>query len=230
MVRKTWADRLLFPTLFTVFPVGFSLNQAVNKQIREESDKYGDILQGDFIESYNNLVFKTLMSWQWMLKRCDLSRKTGIKTILKADDDVMINTPFLISKRLQVKSKQLLCREIPNTPIIRDTSAKDFMSFIDFPWPREFYQTYCFGGWMLMHPDLVEPMYKVSELNYGFRHDDVYVGMIGSCVPSLKYVDRRSWQCESFTGYENDLSKYLAIIYLNSRDQFMKAWEILEEK
>jgi hypothetical protein len=228
LIRRTWANRKQFPTLFAVFPVGLSSDPNINYIISEEGNKYGDILHGDFIESYNNMTFKTLMSWQWMLKRCDLSATTGIRTIMKVEGDVVINSLFLISNLSKVESEKFLCRFTSDSPIIRDTTSQSFMSFIDFPWPRNVYQTYCASSWFLFNSNLLEQLYKVAELNYGFLYDDVYVGMVASCIPSLSFgVDRRSWQFEWFSGAENDLGKYLAILNMSSEQLFLMAWKVI---
>jgi hypothetical protein len=226
LIRRTWTNRTLFPTLFAVFPVGLSSDPNVNNLISKESEKNGDILQGDFIESYNNLTFKTLISWQWIFRRCDLSKTNGIRTIMKADDDVVINTPFLIRNLSKIEPGQFACRVLYDSPIIRNVTSEYFMSFIDFPWPRKVYQKYCAGAWFLFNSDLLEQLYKISELNYGFRHDDVYVGMVASCIPSLSFgLDRRSWQLESFYGGESDLRNYLAVFVTSNQDLFLSAWK-----
>jgi beta-1,3-galactosyltransferase 1 len=205
-----------------------SSDPKVNTLIEEESVIYGDILQGDFIESYNNLTFKALMSWQWMIRRCDLSNTTGIQTIMKVDDDVVINSAQLIGNMSKIESNQFACRVLKDSPIIRNKTSEDYLSFTEYPWPRKNFQTYCAGGWYLFNSDLLEPLYKLAEINYGFLHDDVYIGMLATCLPSLSFgVDHRSWQYEWFAGDDLDLRQYLAVMYVDKQELFLKAWDAI---
>jgi hypothetical protein len=227
LIRHTWADHAQFPTLIAIFPVGLSSDPKVNEQVRNESLKYGDLLQGDFAETYNNLTFKSIMSWQWMHKRCDFSNTTGIRTIMKVDDDVVINTPFLLGNISRLRSKEFLGRVIRDSPIVRDLGSPYLMSFEDFPWKRDVYEPYCTGAWFLFSSDLVALLYRVSELNMGFRHDDVYVGMVASCV-TLTWTDRRDLQCEGFNDKMDNVKSYLAVIYLNKFESFKQVWSVIK--
>jgi hypothetical protein len=124
------------------------------------------------------------MSWQWMLKQCDLSNSVnGIKTILKADDDAKINTNDVINNLMNLGPMEFVCQVFSDSRITRDRKSPFYMSFVDFPWDREFYEPYCQGTWFLFRSDAVEPLNKISQLNMGFRHDDVYVGMLATCLP-----------------------------------------------
>ena len=51
---------------------------------------HGDILQGSFVDSYNNMTLKTLNILIWYVGKCD-----GIPFLLKTDDDIFINTDNL---------------------------------------------------------------------------------------------------------------------------------------
>jgi hypothetical protein len=163
--------------------------------VREESDRYGDILQGDFIETYFNLSFKSIMSWQWMHKRCNLSL---VQAVLKVDDDVMVNTPLLLSNvSKSVESREFICH------INAGQTIESNVQYVEFPWRRSVYNTYCTGVWFVLSPSLVEQLYSTAEMNMGYLHDDVYVGMLASCIDSVKfkhgevlfsYSGKQSWQ------------------------------------
>ncbi|CAH0599976.1 unnamed protein product [Chrysodeixis includens] len=67
-------------------------NSVVQRQIVAESEKYGDIIQEDFIDSYNNLTLKSIMMLKWITNSCNDS----VRYILKTDDDMYINVPNLM--------------------------------------------------------------------------------------------------------------------------------------
>ena len=52
LMRSTWASKLLFPRMQVVFVLGYSANSTVNKMVKDESVIYGDIVQGEFLDSY----------------------------------------------------------------------------------------------------------------------------------------------------------------------------------
>lgn len=60
--------------------------------MESENNQYGDILQGNFIDSYHNLSYKHTMALKYVAERC-----TQVPYILKCDDDVIINGPVLLN-------------------------------------------------------------------------------------------------------------------------------------
>ena len=51
------------------FISGQTENEDVNQAILEESKEFGDILIGDFSDSYKNLVLKSLWLLEWAANR-----------------------------------------------------------------------------------------------------------------------------------------------------------------
>ncbi|NXF65109.1 B3G5A glucosaminyltransferase, partial [Ciccaba nigrolineata] len=60
--------------------------------LRAEALHHGDLLQGAFADVYANLTLKTLLLLRWATSRCPAA-----SFLLKADDDVFINLPALIT-------------------------------------------------------------------------------------------------------------------------------------
>ena len=50
------------------FLLGLSNDPDVMRQIDQESDLYGDVLQFSIIDSYYNLTYKTLGAYEWIYK------------------------------------------------------------------------------------------------------------------------------------------------------------------
>jgi hypothetical protein len=69
-IRKTWANRSMFPKMNVGFILGLSSDESVNSMIIKESEQYGDIVQGDFLDTYRNLSFKSLTAWRWIIHNC----------------------------------------------------------------------------------------------------------------------------------------------------------------
>ncbi|RXG55257.1 Beta-1,3-galactosyltransferase 5 [Armadillidium vulgare] len=75
--------------------LGQSLNESVNQRILIENELYGDIIQLDFIDSYENLTLKVLSGFHWISNFC-----SNAEWVLKSDSDVIVNI-FSITKFLK---------------------------------------------------------------------------------------------------------------------------------
>ncbi|KAE9417009.1 hypothetical protein Angca_007760, partial [Angiostrongylus cantonensis] len=69
-----------------LFPVGLSEVKKANIALRKEHEKYSNILQTNFIDSYHNLTLKSYSYANYVRKNC-----TNVKAILKVDDDIAWN-------------------------------------------------------------------------------------------------------------------------------------------
>ena len=73
------------------FMLGTAENGTYTDKLLAESDRYNDILIGNFIDSYYNLTIKSLSALQWSVDVC-----TETKSIILCDDDVHFNEPKVI--------------------------------------------------------------------------------------------------------------------------------------
>ena len=58
----------------------------MQKKIYKESEKYEDIIQGDFNDTYHNLSYKAVMGNVWVSEFCEQA-----EFVVKADDDQFID-------------------------------------------------------------------------------------------------------------------------------------------
>ncbi|XP_068202967.1 beta-1,3-galactosyltransferase 9-like [Palaemon carinicauda] len=89
-IRRTWANPRLFPytKMRYVFIVGGTTNKMLQDEVDAEYDIYEDMIQYNFIDSYETLTYKSLAWLKWVGERCP-----HVPFIAKIDDDVMVN-PF----------------------------------------------------------------------------------------------------------------------------------------
>ncbi|KAI4809061.1 hypothetical protein KUCAC02_017976 [Chaenocephalus aceratus] len=66
------------------------------KMVEAESRRYHDIIQQDFLDSYKNLTYKTLMGMNWVAIHCP---EAGY--VMKTDSDMFVNTENLVYKLLR---------------------------------------------------------------------------------------------------------------------------------
>jgi hypothetical protein len=86
-IRETWGQ--LSRESLIIFMLG-AVPEKIQLEIELENKVYGDIEQGNFIDSYRNMTYKHAMVFKWFLESC-----RNVKYLLKTDDDVFINTPLL---------------------------------------------------------------------------------------------------------------------------------------
>ncbi|NXY85343.1 B3GT2 galactosyltransferase, partial [Alcedo cyanopectus] len=93
---------------------------ALRLALEEESGAHHDILQQDFLDTYNNLTLKTLMGLEWVAKHCP-----GASYVLKADSDVFLNLPYLIRRLLVPPRPRLATGHVyRNTAPLRSRAYK----------------------------------------------------------------------------------------------------------
>lgn len=193
VIRNTWANKVLFPQIKTVFVVGKSSNQTVNDLLNDEYRTYGDIVQEDYMDTYNNLTIKTVAAMKWGASFCK-----NAKFMLKIDDDLVVNTYSLITylegNFTQPLNNTMLCLINEHAKVIRDKTSKFYIT--SEMYEEEFYKPYCNGGAYFFSPDLAEKFYKTSLNTKQFIFEDVYVGMLANKLKT-KFISLRDNFCWS---------------------------------
>ncbi|XP_055852734.1 beta-1,3-galactosyltransferase brn [Episyrphus balteatus] len=87
-IRQTWGYETRFSDVIirTVFMLGVSNNQELQKHIKTESLQYNDIVQSNFEDTYFNNTIKTMMGFRWAVEVCPTS-----KFYLFVDDDYYVS-------------------------------------------------------------------------------------------------------------------------------------------
>ncbi|XP_040013746.1 N-acetyllactosaminide beta-1,3-N-acetylglucosaminyltransferase 2 isoform X2 [Xiphias gladius] len=148
-----------------------------------ENQKYGDILQWDFRDTFFNLTLKDLLFWHWLQQYCP----TAI-FVFKGDDDVFVRTGALLDYLHKQWDEHNLWRAytnetgmdlfvgdvINNAMPNREPSTKYYI-------PERFYKgiypPYAGGGGVVYSGSLALRLKEVSERVRLFPIDDVYLGM-----------------------------------------------------
>ncbi|XP_019357574.1 PREDICTED: beta-1,3-galactosyltransferase 2-like [Gavialis gangeticus] len=174
-IRKTWGNESVVPGIKIVrlFMLGFS-DKDQNENILQESRKYHDIIQQDFLDTYNNLTLKTMMGIKWIATYCN-----GTSFIMKTDSDVFVNTIYLIQEVLRpIKSPSQYfftgCLMKNHEPI-RNPNSKWYMPEELYPGDR--YPDFCSGtGYVFSRavvPKIVSASLKVKYVHL----EDIYVAL-----------------------------------------------------
>ncbi len=184
-IRQTWGSdsvalALGFIRLFLLGKNEGELGLLQQKMLEAESQRYHDIIQQDFLDSYKNLTIKTLMGMNWVAMHCQQA-----SYVMKTDSDMFVNTEYLILNLLrpetEPKKNYFTGSTMKGYKPNRNQNSKWYMS--PELYPSEKYPTFCSGTGYVFSGDLARKIYQAS-LSIPYLHlEDVYVGI---CLAKLQ--------------------------------------------
>jgi hypothetical protein len=230
-IRETWGSRDHRSLLLFLF--GAVTDAALNDRIIEENRMHDDIIQGNFIDAYRNMTYKHVMALKWFKYYCH--RKPNF--LLKTDDDVFVNTPFLYrslenlileNQTIIVDSQKklplflapknlILCKKSENLKALR-YEVKWKVTYEEYN--PEYYPPYCLGYAILYTADVVDQLYKKAQEAKYFWIDDVFVTGIVANELNISVTDGGDYfltknQMEDILA--NDNEKELKLEFLIAR-------------
>lgn len=174
-IRRTWMTKSKNNTANVrhVFLLGETDNKVLQEKIAAESQLHQDIIQGNFTDSYNNLTLKTIMGFSWTSTFC-----SSVKVVIKTDDDMFINWPYLLRAINQNKDnlqQSVLGFCFAEMPPVRNNSSKWYTSHEAYPY--KLFPRFCSGTAYVTSIDMILKILLVSENVPFFHLEDVYIGM-----------------------------------------------------
>lgn len=171
IIRKTWGKYNDLVKLLFLF--GGVDSPETQSRIADENSVHKDIIQGNFFDAYRNLTYKHVMALKWTTYFC-----VSAKFILKADDDIFVNTPFLIkflSKDVfpHGARKLILCSVYIRSVVKRSYRSKWRVSPMEYD--DSHYPTYCAGFGIIYTADVVVQLYEKAQKSKYFWIDDVFI-------------------------------------------------------
>ncbi|NXY72261.1 B3GT5 galactosyltransferase, partial [Glareola pratincola] len=179
-IRQTWGRERTVSgkRLVTYFLLGATVNLSQQADIAAESQKYKDIIQKNFTDTYYNLTLKTMMGMEWIHRFCYQS-----SFVMKTDTDVFVNVFYLTELLLRKKRTTrfftgfLKTHEYP----IREKESKWYVSREEYP--GKTYPPFCSGTGYVLSTDVASQIYNVSESVSFIKLEDVFIGL---CLAKLK--------------------------------------------
>lgn len=171
-VRKTWGGPS--PNTLTVFYTGLlqgpggALSQ---EKLVEESKVHADIIQMDFLDSYQNLTIKTMMMMNWLATFCP-----NASYAMKVDADIFVNTFYLVDILKSAPREGFITGSvIRDGAPRRDKSSKWYIS--EELYPEETFPWYVSGAGYVFSSDLAARISWGSRFVRMIPLEDVYVGL-----------------------------------------------------
>lgn len=158
--------------MLTVFLLGATSNSTLQREIDSEATRYGDIVQEDFVDSYQNLTRKTVMGLKWVTNYCRHAQYA-----MKIDDDTMMNQRRFRDGVLEKAplTNYTAGRALVGTNSVRKKESKFYLSEEYYPSPT--FTPYMDGPAYLLSTDLVEKVYKTALTTPIFKWEDAFLGM-----------------------------------------------------
>ncbi|XP_060655960.1 acetylgalactosaminyl-O-glycosyl-glycoprotein beta-1,3-N-acetylglucosaminyltransferase-like [Drosophila nasuta] len=170
-IRQTWGHYGTRRDIGMAFVLGRGTNETVNQALTDENYMFGDLIRGNFIDSYNNLTLKTISSLEWADQHCNHAQY-----ILKTDDDMFINVPKLLNfvKQLEKhKNKRLIFGRLAKKwKPIRNKKSKYYVSTDQFP--AAVFPSFTTGPAYVMTGDIVHDLYVRSLKTVYLKLEDVF--------------------------------------------------------
>ena len=213
-IRNTWGNISMFENkkIRLVFLLGKPEKKQYQSAINFENKQYNDIVQGAFLDTYQNLTYKALLGLRWVVENCGQA-----KFILKVDDDVVVNTPRLLkiltTKYSHIKHS-IFCAQIRPKGMSRIFRyGKYKVEQTMFPnmthWPVK----YCPGRFLVYSSDIIKDLLAAVRFTPFLWLDDVYVtGLLASKVGYVKHL------------LFQDVSGLIEWLENAKTAQFLRAW------
>ncbi|XP_065581165.1 beta-1,3-galactosyltransferase brn-like isoform X2 [Artemia franciscana] len=173
-IRDTWGrDSSLDLIVRTVFVLGNkSDNNQSQSDARRENIEHGDIIFGDFEDTYFNCTLKTLVGVRWATEQCD-----DAPFYFFVDDDVLV----LLKNLKEVMSahkdaKNLYLGYVFNSWPIRQKFSKWYISVDEYPYDR--WPPYATAGFYLLNLRTLKTFYYASNYVQLHRFDDIYLSFL----------------------------------------------------
>ncbi|XP_041452234.1 beta-1,3-galactosyltransferase 5-like [Drosophila obscura] len=168
-IRQTWMHYASRRDVGMAFVLGRTTNATLNESINQENYIYGDMIRGNFIDSYFNLTLKTISMLEWTDTHCP-----WVKYILKTDDDMFINVPRLLDFIDGKKdTRTIYGRLAKKWKPIRSNKSKSFVSHQQYR--GAVYPPFTTGPAYLLTGDIVHELYMHSLRTFYFHLEDVFI-------------------------------------------------------
>ncbi|XP_016396329.1 beta-1,3-galactosyltransferase 2 [Sinocyclocheilus rhinocerous] len=175
-IRSTWGSERLVgdKTVSILFLLGLPTSEereTLQQNLLRESEKYHDLIQSDFWDSYFNLTIKTMVMLEWLTVYCP-----NTSYAMKVDSDVFLNVKTLVSMLLSTPKQNYMTGLVArNAVVLRDPHSKWYLPKTVYEPP--FYPPYALGLGYVFTLDLPEKLVKAAQRVKPVYIEDVFLGL-----------------------------------------------------
>uniref|UniRef100_A0A147BUR4 Hexosyltransferase n=1 Tax=Ixodes ricinus TaxID=34613 RepID=A0A147BUR4_IXORI len=168
-IRETWASELKGNSNSrTAFLLGRTEDDNVQRAIGSESYLHADIIQGTYMDHYQNLTLKAKMMMTWVLQFC-----RHVNFVFKSDDDTFVNVGNIL-KVMKNKSKDAIYGELHTSERpIRNPSSKWYVSKKEYRGTK--YPPFVAGSFYVLGGRILRRLYNAWEQVPLISLEDVFL-------------------------------------------------------
>ena len=215
-IRETYGNisRIENRTLDLVFVIGKEVGVGeYAAAVLNESRTYNDILQLDYIDSYQNLTLKTILAFRWVVTDCPQA-----KFVVRNMDDCLLDVFKLDEELVNLNNLDIYLGCLaPGSPILRGGkwTFKPEVPFVNNPTT---YAPFIQGHSVVLSADVIEKFYYLSCAVPLVWPDDCYLGYLALLVnTTLTHHNRFCSQIISYRDWSPNTAKIL-------RDEWQKRY------
>nr|XP_057926835.1 beta-1,3-galactosyltransferase 1-like [Doryrhamphus excisus] len=171
-IRKTWGTAS--QDTLTLFYMGVSEGgpgRSTQDMLGQESGTHADLIQMDFMDTYENLTIKTMMIMNWLATFCP-----DVVYAMKVDADIFVNVFYLVRMlRRSPRRGYITGSVISDGKPRRKGDSKWVLS--EQMYPEDGFPPYVSGAGYVFSIDLAAEISWASRFTRMVPLEDVYVGL-----------------------------------------------------
>lgn len=160
----------------------------------QEQEVFGDLIQGNFVDSYFNISVKSVYILNWVQKYCK-----SAAMLVKLDDDITLNVTTLLKMLTKLASSSNMANRVPfiygyvrmNNPVIRDKVdrwGKYYVPYSLYPNPDKYYPPHVDGFNYIMSASAVDRILLAASKIHSYGIDDTYITGVCRKKARVKYI------------------------------------------
>ncbi|KAH8412183.1 hypothetical protein KR009_000351, partial [Drosophila setifemur] len=213
-IRQTWMHYGSRRDVGMAFVLGRGNNDTINKALTQENFIYGDLIRGNFIDSYNNLTLKTISTLEWADLHCPKA-----KYVLKTDDDMFINVPKLLAFLDKHKDKRTIYGRLAKKwKPIRNKKSKYYVSVDQFA--ASVFPSFTTGPAYVLTGDIVHELYLRSLKTVYLKLEDVFTTGIVAQSLGIKRVQANEFVNRRISFNPCNIRNAISVHMIKSNEQF----------
>ena len=163
-------------------------DEVIEDMLKEEASMHGDLVQEDFMDTYENLTIKTMMLLKWF-NQIFVKNMNKPEFVFKTDDDMYINLEKLVQAAMKIRGEKVIMGNVKcSDRVIRDPSSKWYCP--EYLYAEDFYPQYVFGSGYLMSSSAAQDLYLTALDTPALHMEDVFfTGIVAGKIPDLKILD-----------------------------------------
>ncbi|CAF3791909.1 unnamed protein product [Rotaria sordida] len=217
--RSTWAREINERfDIAVLYAIGYPKDPAMQKEIIDEDEKYHDLLEFNFLESYYNLTLKTTSVLVWYDKYCS----SNSDYLLYVDDDILIHADKLVLYMNQITNNDTLEGWFEKSGKIQ---RKGIGGVSKENFPIDIVPDYLWGAAVLYPSNIISNLLIKTIFNTTipiFFRDDVFINGFIAEQAGIKRKHMKG--ILTYDQTEDDLNTNMIIIDFKNEESREKAW------